>query len=155
MALLSALASLILLLLAPRPLRKKLRYIVVDGSNVLHRRDPLGLATVKEVVNNLKSNGFTPVVWFDANVGYKISDAYMGPYKLALALGLPERQVFVAAKGTPADPLLLQGAQDLQARVVSNDRFRDWASDFPQVQNAGTFLRGRVTDGVIALEEAA
>jgi hypothetical protein len=133
-------------------LRRKRRWIVVDGSNVLHWKDetPM-LSTVANVVEVLQSQGFTPVIWFDANVGYKVSDRYMGPRPLSRAIGVPQRQVFVAPKGIPADPLLLEGAERLRARVVTNDRFRDWAETYPKVEDAGFLIAGRVQGGEIGL----
>lgn len=145
-----AVAALILLVLA-RPKAKPV-YIVVDGSNVMHwDRDTPSLATVGHVIGVLEGHGFTPVVWFDANVGYLVSDRYMGPDRLARHIGVTASHVFVAPKGTPADPLLLEGAGQLQARVVTNDRFRDWADDHPVVREPGFLVGGRIVDGSLTL----
>jgi len=150
LALLSAVAAAILLLRA-RATRAR-AWIVVDGSNVLHWDNEVpAIATVARVVDDLRSSGFVPVVWFDANVGYRIGDRYMGPAILARALDLPARQVFVAPKGTPADPLLLEGAAVLGARVVTNDRFRDWANDHPRILEPGFLVPGQVRDGAVTL----
>lgn len=150
LALLSAVAAFLLLLRGwATPSRA---WIVVDGSNVLHWDDEVpAIATVARVVGELRSRGFVPVVWFDANVGYRIGDRYMGPALLARALDLPARQVFVAPKGTPADPLLLEGAAVLNARVVTNDRFRDWAADHPKIHEPGFLVPGRIRDGAVTL----
>ena len=143
-------AGLLLYLRARR--RQAPSYVVVDGSNVLYwQREEPSLGTVQGVVDELKARGHAPVVWFDANVGYKIGRRYMGPHVLARRLGLPRRQVFVAPKGTPADPLLLRGAELLEARIVTNDRFRDWAEEFPQVAEAGVLVRGRVRNREVQL----
>jgi hypothetical protein len=150
LALLSAVAAVILLL---RGRTKRARaWIVVDGSNVLHWDGEVpAIATVARVVDDLRSRGFVPVVWFDANVGYRIGDRYMGPESLARALDLPARQIFVAPKGTPADPLLLEGAVVLNARVVTNDRFRDWTNDHPKILEPGFLVPGQVRDGSVTL----
>jgi hypothetical protein len=133
--------------------RARPAWIVVDGSNVLHWEDETpALATVGRVVGELKGRGFVPVVWFDAKVGYKIGDRYMGPDRLARALDLPSRQVYVAPKGTPADPLLLQDASSLEARVVTNDRYRDWVDDHPRVVEPGFLVRGRLRNGAVSLD---
>ena len=42
---------------------------------------------------------------------------------------MPGNAVMVAPKGQPADPHILFVARDLGARIVSNDRFRDWAGE--------------------------
>ncbi|MCC6000172.1 MAG: hypothetical protein JJU19_04815 [Pararhodobacter sp.] len=128
------------------------RYIVLDGSNLLHWQDNQPhLATVRAVVDAVQAQGYRPVVWFDANAGYLIGDRWLGPPELSRALGLPARQVFVAPKGTPADPLLLEGARRLGARVVTNDRFRDWREHYPWLAEPGFLIRGRVQDGAASL----
>lgn len=123
--------------------------VVVDGSNVMFWRDNTpSLDTATEVVTTLVENGYRPVVWFDANAGYHLIGRYAHDGELARVLGLPERQVIVVPKGTPADPALLAGARALRAPVVSNDRFRDWQADFGDVL-AGQMIRGRpVADGI-------
>ena len=138
-----------------RRFRRKPRgnWIVVDGSNVLYwDRDTPDLGSVRQVVNILKGEGYDPVVWFDANVGYLVGTRFMGPPVLADALNLPRRQVFVAPKGTPADPLLLEGAEALGARVVTNDRFRDWEEQFPRIKEDGFLVRGFIGTDEIGLE---
>ena len=133
--------------------RPKPNYIVVDGSNVMHWEDETpNLQSVVHVLRALESEGFTPVVWFDANAGYLTVGRYMGPGRLARLLDLYERQVQVAAKGTPADPLFLEAAVKLGARVVTNDRFRDWVEEFPQIREDGFLVRGRMSRDSFELE---
>lgn len=129
-------------------------WIAVDGSNVLYWQDDTpSLQTVRRVVDALKSRNLRPVVWFDANVGYLVGDRYLGPAPLARSLGLSARQVIVAPKGTPADPLVIEGARTLKARIVSNDRFRDWQEQFPEVRAASNFVRGDIENGALRLDE--
>lgn len=128
-------------------------WIVVDGSNVLHwERETPDIQSLVHVIGALKSEGFVPLVWFDANAGYLIGDRYLGPAPLARLIGLAAHQVFVAPKGTPADPLLLQDAVKLKVRVVTNDRFRDWVDDFPQIREEGFLVRGRMQKDAFELE---
>ena len=128
-------------------------WIAVDGSNVLYWQDETpSLQTVREVVDALKRRGMRPVVWFDANVGYLVGDRYLGPIPLAKSLGLSARQVIVAPKGTPADPLVIEGARLLKSRIVSNDRFRDWQDQYPEVRQAMRFLRGSIENGALRLD---
>jgi hypothetical protein len=132
--------------------RPPVAWIVVDGSNVMYwEAETPSLDTVRHVLRAVESEGLVPVVWFDANVGYLISGTYLGPETLARKLGLRQGQVLVAPKGTPADPLLLEEAARLGARVVTNDRFRDWAADHPIVLEPGALVRGRVRDGLPTL----
>jgi hypothetical protein len=66
-------------------------------------------------------------------------------------LGLEARQVLVVHKGTPADPFLLQTAREFGARIVTNDRYRDWAEAHPQVREPGFLIRGDVQAGRVRL----
>lgn len=148
-----AVAVLLAVVLARRSRRPKGNWIVVDGSNVLHwEENAPDLASVRHVVDILKEEGYDPLVWFDANVGYKIGTAYMGPGVLADRLGLSRRHVFVADKGMPADPLLLEDAEALGARVVTNDRYRDWEEEFPRIREEGFLVRGYIRGDVVGLE---
>lgn len=146
-----AFASLILLGSAARKGRET--FVVIDGSNVMFwEANRPSLDAVLQVVEYARSSGLTPLVWFDANVGYKVSDKYLGPVPLARQMGLPSRQIFVAPKGTPADPLLLERAQKLGARIVTNDKFRDWAEAFPCINSPGMLRQGRIQGGQLSLD---
>ncbi|MGV8987570.1 MAG: NYN domain-containing protein [Cypionkella sp.] len=128
-------------------------WIVVDGSNVMHWKDGTAqIATVREVLDRLKELGFSPGVVFDANAGYKIAGRYKHDYALGQLLDLPESRVMVVDKGTPADPVLLAAARDLGARIVTNDRYRDWRETHPEVGDAGHLIRGGYRDGALWLE---
>lgn len=136
-------------------LQEKPIYVVIDGSNVMYwAGDQPSLETVRQVLGKLDEQGFVPVVWFDANVGYKISDRYLGPAPLSQMLKISVRQVFIAPKGTPADPLLLDAAKFLKAQVVTNDRFRDWTESHPQTGEAGFLVAGKIRNGDIILDLA-
>ena len=143
-----AVASLLLLAQGwhrrvPGAAKRSAKFIVIDGSNVMHWKDGTPqIATVREVVDHLSGLGFAPGVVFDANAGYKITGRYQHDGALGRLLGLPEDRVMVVAKGTPADPTVLAAARDLGARVVSNDRFRDWIETFPEVLEPGHVVRG-------------
>ena len=150
----STFAAFVLILVSRR--RQIRRYIVIDGSNVMHWQNDLpSIATLRAVLGELKKQDYVPVVWFDANVGYKIGDRYLGPQPLAKKLGIPAEQILVAPKGTPADPLLLDCAVKLQAKVVTNDRFRDWTETHPQTKVPGFLVTGNVHDDEVVLAEIA
>jgi hypothetical protein len=132
--------------------RPPVPWIVVDGSNVMYwEAETPSLDTVRHVLRAVEAEGLVPLVWFDANVGYLVGGRYLRPEKLAKKLGLRQGQVLVAPSGTPADPLLLDEATRLGARVVTNDRFRDWAAAHPIVREPGMLVRGRVRDGTPTL----
>ena len=151
LALVSGFASILVLFL-PRKEGRRLKrvkardrgaWVVVDGSNVLHWRDGTPqLATLVEVLAELSTRGLCAGVIFDANVGYKISTRYLDDRVLAGMLKLPADHVLVVHKGTPADEVILKAARDLGARVVTNDRYRDWADAHPEVRDEGFLIRG-------------
>ena len=129
------------------------RWVVIDGSNVMFWQDETpSLSTVSAVVGEVQKAGLTPLVWFDANAGYKVGDRYMNPRDLSRAIGISRKQVRVAPKGSPADPLLLEDAAKLGTGVVSNDRYRDWAEAYPSVMQPGVLVRGRVQGGAAMLD---
>jgi hypothetical protein len=139
----------------PRKGRRKApeKLVVVDGSNVLYWKDNTPqIETLQEVLRLLEARGYTPGVVFDANAGYLIAGKYKHDYAFGKLLRLPHDRVLVVAKGQPADPIILAAAQDQAARVVSNDRYRDWAKDHPEVAEPAHFLRGGYRDGALWLD---
>jgi len=155
---LSALASLILLGLAWGKARKAQAgpakpWIVVDGSNVMYWNDNTPkIETVRAVVERLVSLGYAPGVMFDANAGYLLGGRYMHDGAMGKALGLPMDRVMVVPKGVPADPYILTAARDLGVRIVTNDRYRDWAGDHPEVAEVGHLVKGGYRDGKLWLD---
>jgi hypothetical protein len=126
--------------------------IVVDGSNVMHwQGDAPTVGAIELVLADLTARGFVPHVFFDANVGYKLVGRHVDSGALARVLALPLSQVFIAPSRTPADPLLIAHAIRIGARVVSNDRFRDWREEFPALGDKGFLVPGRLLDGRIEL----
>ncbi|SFR33141.1 NYN domain-containing protein [Litoreibacter janthinus] len=128
-------------------------YILIDGSNVMYWEDQSPkLQTVQDAVRLLLEKGFTPGVMFDANAGYLLFDGYKDDHEFARVLNLREDQVLVVAKGVQADPYLLNAARDLNARIVTNDFFRDWAKDFPEVRRRGHLIQGGYHNGKLWLD---
>jgi hypothetical protein len=107
---------------------------------------------VRRVVAVLKAQGLDPGVVFDANVGWKLFGRYLGAQELAQILDLPPDQILVVPKGSPADPWLLTTAREFSARIVTNDRFRDWAGEHPEVAKPGLLVRGSMTGNGVWLE---
>lgn len=164
-----ALASLILLLragfsdavrvakpLPPKVFPRRIRlgrarpqnWVIIDGSNVMHWKDGTPqIETLREVVQHLTSLGFSPGVVFDANAGHILAGKYQHHYAMGKHLGLPEDRVMVVDKGSPADPTILAAARDLGARIVSNDRYKDWADLHPEVRVVGHLIKGGYRDG--------
>lgn len=152
----SALAGLLLLgwtLLRSRGVGRKRKWAILDGSNVMHWKDGKpGLAAVQEVVIHLERRGYSAGVVFDANAGYLLAGRYQHDDKLALRLSIPEKNVLVVNKGEPADPRILSMARDMGAVVVTNDRYRDWMDDFPEVRTKGYLVNGGYRDDMLWLD---
>ncbi len=160
----SAAASLYLFLRAPRPAKSKRQnaprnrddaprtQIILDGSNVMHWQNEVpSLHTLREVLARLIDEGFEPGVVFDANAGYRLFGTYLHDDAFSKALELPRDRVMVVPKGTPADPIILTAARDLGARIVTNDRYRDWVQDFPELAEPGQLVPGGYRDGKLWL----
>ena len=160
-------AALILLLRArrkpaprwPRPDRRPVRrptarrFVVVDGSNVMHwKGEGPELQPLLDVIAELARHGLTAGVVFDANAGWKLEGRYRHDGVMAQRLGLPEERVMVVPKGEVADRWILAAARDLKARVVTNDRYRDWAEGFPEVTAPGHLIRGGYREGKLWLD---
>jgi hypothetical protein len=58
----------------------------------------------------------------------------------------------VMYKGVQADGYILKSAQDLRARVVTNDRFRDWQDEYPEVLVSGYLVQGGFREGKLWLD---
>lgn len=129
------------------------QHVVVDGSNVMYwDGNTPSLAPVRAVLRDLAAQGFTPGIIFDASAGYKIGDRYKDDDAFARLLDLPEENVLVVPKGTQADGFILDSARKLGARIVTNDRYRDWEQTHPEVRQPGYLIRGGFRDGVLWLE---
>lgn len=126
--------------------------VLIDGSNVMYWMDNTPqLAPLKQVVHDLSRRGMKPGVVFDANVGYKLTGQFMGERDLSRMLSLPRDQILVVPKGKQADPFLLETARDLKARIVTNDRYRDWADRYPDVARPEMLVTGEMRDGRVSL----
>lgn len=132
---------------------KPKNWIVVDGSNVMHWQDNTPrLAPLLRVVEDLKARGFSPGVVFDANAGWKLFGEYLNERDFGRMLGLPTDQILVVPKGTQADPYILDTARKFKARIVTNDRYRDWTEAHPEVAEPGHLIRGGMQDGKVWLK---
>lgn len=149
-----AVAALILCLRAALSGKKATRnWILIDGSNVMHWKDNTPqIATLREVIAHLRNLRHTPAVIFDANAGYLLAGRYQDDHRMAIHLGLPDNRVLVVPKGTIADSYLLTVARDFNAPIVTNDRYRDWADDYPEIAEPGRLIRGGYRDGSLWLD---
>ena len=121
---------------------------VIDGSNVMYWQGGVPMIeTVRDVVQDIRTRGFLVHVVFDANAGYLFADGFRGEKAISRLLGLTVDQVTVVDSGTPADPHILQMAREADGVVISNDRYRDWTSEFPEVNTPGHLVNGDFRNG--------
>jgi Zc3h12a-like Ribonuclease NYN domain len=136
----------------PRPRPVPETWLLIDGSNVMHWVDNTpSLEPVQKVVEHLRVLGYVPGVVFDANAGWKIFGRYVDDRDFAKLLRIEREQVLVVPKGTQADPYLLRTARDFGVRIISNDRFRDWSADYPEVAAPGFLIPGSLVGGRLQL----
>ena len=107
------------------------RIALIDASNVAHSSegDAARLANILAVRDKLVEEGFQPVIVADAALRHQIDD------KQAYERLVDEGTVRQAPAGTDADYFLLSFAKELDAALVSNDRFRDRSKQFASVRN--------------------
>lgn len=125
--------------------------IVVDGSNVMHWGGEPSAQILNHVLVALGENGLDPMIFFDANVGYKLWGRHANARHIAPKIGVRSDRVVVAPSGTTADELLLEFAVRNGLRVVTNDRFLDWRVRFPRAGEKGFLVKGRWKQGSVVL----
>ena len=137
---------------APASRRDQRPLAVIDGSNLMYWRDNQpDLTPVRAAARACEAKGYKVGVIFDANAGYRLYNRFMPAHRLSPELGLPQDQVFVVPKGEQADPFLLNFASEENAILLSNDRFRDRISGYPQLNTPGRLVRGHWDQGEIHL----
>lgn len=121
--------------------------VVVDGSNVAYAVEGRGarLENLRVVCRKLQDEGFRPLVLVDATLRHEIDDEE--GYEELVDRGMIRQ----APPGTDADYFILSFAREMDARVVSNDRFRDRRDAFPDV--TARVIRFMVVEGEVVLEK--
>lgn len=137
------LAALVIVLWRRRRASTRQNWMVLDGSNIMHWKGGTpDLAPVREAIAVLDTHGYKSCVVFDANAGYLLFGRYGRESNFAKRLDLPEKHIMVVPKGTPADPYILAAARDVGAGVVTNDQYRDWVGDFPEIRTRSHLVSG-------------
>lgn len=116
----------------PEDLRQdRSNVVLVDGSNVAHSSegDAARLANIIAVRDKLVEEGLEPIIVVDAALRHQIDDE-RGFERLVE--GGTIRQ---APAGTDADYFLLEFAEEFDASIVTNDRFRDRIDKYPELRN--------------------
>jgi hypothetical protein len=122
---------------------------LVDGSNVAHAVKDRGvrLENIRLVCEKLRADGLEPIVIADAALRHQIDDT--AGFE-AMVDGGGVRQ---APAGTDADYFLASFARELDAAIVSNDRFRELHHAFPEVQER--IIRFMIVADEVVLERRA
>jgi hypothetical protein len=122
---------------------------IVDGSNVAHSTEgePPHVANIVAVRDKLVEEGLEPIIVADAALRHQIDDATK--YEQLIEEGLVRQ----APAGTDADYFILSFARELNASIVSNDRFRDRIKQFPEVRER--VIRFMIVQDEVVLERRA
>jgi hypothetical protein len=121
--------------------------VLVDASNVAHATEggEARLRNIKLVEQKLREEGLEPIVVADAALRHQIDD------KAAYEKLIDDGKVHQAPAGTDADYFILSFAREMDARILTNDRFRDRAKDFPKERNR--VIRFMIVAGEVVLEQ--
>jgi hypothetical protein len=120
--------------------------VLVDGSNVAHSSEGEQghLANITLVCDKLREEGYEPLILVDAALRHQIDDR--AAYERMVDAGTIRQ----APAGTDADYFILSFARELDASIVSNDRFRDRLKSFPDA--AARLIRYMVVKDEVVLE---
>ncbi|PAV06949.1 NYN domain-containing protein [Methanosphaera cuniculi] len=122
--------------------------IIVDGSNVAYYgqkpNEETGkvtpsLKTLKVAIHTLKKLGHEPLVLADAPLRHEIDD------KDGFNEMIQNEEVFPVPAGTIADHYILNLAYEEDAKILSNDFFREYQDEFQDISSRR--LPYRVKDG--------
>jgi hypothetical protein len=119
---------------------------IVDGSNVAHSTEQgeARLVNIRLVCEKLEEEGYEPIVVVDAALRHKIDSE--DEYERMVEQG----RIRQAPAGTDADYFILSFARELDASVVSNDRFRDREKAFPEISER--LIRYMIVNDEVVLE---
>ena len=120
--------------------------VLVDASNVAHATEggEARLENIKIVQAKLLEDGFEPLVVADAALRHQIDN------KTAYEAMIENGQVHQAPAGTDADFFILSFARELNARILTNDRFRDRATEFAEERDR--IIRYMIVGGEVVFE---
>ena len=122
------------------------RTVIIDGSNVAHSSEgeKAQLENIRVVRDKLLGEGYEPVIVADAALRHQIDD------EPAFEEMVESGEIRQAPAGTDADYFILSFARELDASVVSNDRFKDRREAFPEVKDK--VIRYMIINGEVVFE---
>jgi hypothetical protein len=120
--------------------------VLVDGSNVAHSTEgePPHVANLVAIHDKLREEGLEPIIVADAALRHQIDDPQK--YEQMIDAGMIRQ----APAGTDADYFILSFARELNASIVSNDRFRDRIKQFPEAKER--VIRYMILNAEVVLE---
>jgi hypothetical protein len=120
---------------------------LVDGSNVAHSSEggQARLRNIELVVEKLEEDGLEPIVVADAALRHQIDEPEK--YEALIEAG----EIRQAPAGTDADFFILSFARELDANIVSNDRFRDRLESFPDSRDR--MIRYMIVEDEVVFEK--
>ena len=119
---------------------------IVDASNVAHSSegDQALLGNIRLVCDKLIEEGYEPIVVADAALRHQIDQP--AEFEEMVDSG----KIRQAPAGTDADYFILSFARELDAAVVSNDRFKDRQKAFPEARDRA--IRYMILGGEVVFE---
>ena len=122
---------------------------IVDGSNVAHATEGERprLRNIILVRDKLREEGLEPILVVDAALRHRIDDS------AGLERLVDQGVVNQAPAGTDADYFILSFARELDAAIVSNDRFKDRIAAFPEAEE--DMIRYMIVADEVVLERRA
>jgi hypothetical protein len=118
---------------------------LVDGANAAHSGESgARLENILLLCEKLEEEGLEPIVVVDASLRHEIDAAE--EYERMVEGG----RIRQAPAGTDADYFILSFARELDAAVVSNDRFSDFREGFPDARDR--IIRYMIVEGEVVLE---
>jgi hypothetical protein len=123
------------------------KVVLVDGSNVAFSSEgeTAQLKNILAVRDRLVAEGFQPIVVVDAALRHKIDDQVT--YERLVDEGVIKQ----APAGTDADYFILSFAEELDASVVSNDRFKDRIKQYPALRKR--LIKYMIVQGEVVFEK--
>ncbi len=120
--------------------------VLVDGSNVAHsiEGEAPHVANLMAIRQRLVDEGLDPIIVADASLRHQIDDT--AAYEKMIEDGMVRQ----APAGTDADYFILSFARELNASIVSNDRFRDRMKEFADVRER--IIRYMIVEHEVVLE---
>ena len=137
-----------------RDLRLDQKTVIFDGSNIYHfgRDNGLDAQALGMIAEQLRTEGYRVVCFFDANICYRLEEHGAVPQDgidlLEDVFGLAQNEIYVVPNRVQADKFVLDSLKHLPISfAVSNDRFRDYAKRYPSVMKGDQWRKGVVISG--------